>query len=103
MKKKSIKEEMDAYEAPKEALVNRPSMVFCEKCKSKELRVIKENMNMAVLALFRVASEMNLLEESLEATCKRMLQWVRKQESTRNAIAEKGHKRNKKERNNGNV
>jgi len=56
-------------------LMERPSNSFCEACKNTDIRVVKDNMNLAITTLCMIAFAMDMEYGSIDSLCKKLKKW----------------------------
>jgi hypothetical protein len=56
-------------------LMDKPSNSFCEACKNTDIRIVKDNMNLAITTLCMVAFSMDMEYSNIESLCKKLKKW----------------------------
>jgi hypothetical protein len=77
-------------------LEDTPHHSFCFGCKNSDIRVIKDNLNLAVLTINRICQELDIDKERLKEKCKKIDSWIEEQKKFRVLQSIKADKERKK-------
>ena len=86
-------------------LEDTPHHSFCVACKNSDMRIIKDNLNMAVITINRMCTELEIDKDKFQLKCKELNAWVDDQKKLRvlNQIKLDKHKKKlKKQKGNNN-
>lgn len=71
------KKEIQTIEIPQQIVREKPSQLFCEKCKNSDIRIIKETLNSSIAILFAVADKLDIRGNDYNHTVKEFKRWLK--------------------------
>lgn len=76
----------DKKEIEPNFILEVPSKSFCIKCKSSDVRKIKDTLNLAATAIYSLTDELGLEVPTFEGRCKNIMGWVKEQQKKREKV-----------------
>jgi hypothetical protein len=73
-------------------LENTPHNSFCFACQHSDLRIVKDNLNTAVLTINRICQELDIDKNTLNLKCKAIGSWIEEQKQFKILQAKKEKK-----------
>jgi len=73
-----------------------PSHSFCKGCKSVDTRILKDTINILYIAMTQITDYLGF-EGKLDSRCKKVTEWVRKQQKLEENLRRKNDTRRRKE------